>query len=173
MLSLNQINCKLIAYLNSHAQINDVDTSSDNYKFAAQRNLQFPVCNLQWMESNVSGKFWLHTFQFILLDKTNPNTAGIDVEIDSDMLLIADDFLAWLDLQDGFTYTRVSQIIQIADQYGDRLSGIKFRIVLSTVRRNNDCTTPRKNNDTASFQIDGSAYTYITVIPPAQMSLDG
>ena len=144
MLSLNQIQNKLIAYLNSHAQINTVDTSGDNYKFAANRSLVFPACNIQWRESNVSGKFWLHTFQLILLDKTNPNTNGIDDEIDSDMLLIADDFLAWLDIQDGFTYSRVSQIIQLTDEYGDRLSGIKFRIVLSTMRRQNDCVTPKK-----------------------------
>lgn len=69
----------------------------------------------------------------------------MDDDIESDMLLIADDFLSWLQNQDGFELVKSSQILKITDEYGDRISGIRFRITLSIVRRQDECSTPVVN----------------------------
>ncbi len=143
MLSLNQIKNRLISYFSSHAQVNSV-IYGDNFKFAAERNLKYPVANIEWLESNVSGKTMNHTFRLILADKTNPNIDAIQDEISSDMLLIADDFMSYLQDTEGWSFIRSSQIVKLTDEYLDRIDGIKFRISLSTIRRQNICVTPTK-----------------------------
>lgn len=71
MVTLNQLKRRLITYLNSHAQISQV-VWGDNFKFAAERNLSYPVANVEWLESNVSGRLINHTYRVILADRTNP-----------------------------------------------------------------------------------------------------
>ncbi len=56
----------------------------------------------------------------ILADRQNPNIDAIDngIDLDLDMLLIRNDFFAWLQDQEGFIFTKSSQIVKLSDEYG-------------------------------------------------------
>lgn len=143
MLSLNQLKTRIVGFLNSHAQINEVIWGTD-FDFSAERDVTYPVANVEYLDSNISGKQMNHNFKVTLGDLSDPNITGVDDEVVSDQLLVADDFMAWLQQQEGFEFVRNVRIQKLSNSYGDRVSGVEFKITLSVIRRQNECTIPTK-----------------------------
>lgn len=146
MLSLNQLKQILVNFLNSHAQINEV-VWGDDFEFSVDRDLNYPVASIEYLDTNINGKAMNHNFKVVLGDLSDPNVHGIDDEVVSDMLLVADDVMSWLQQQEGFQFIKSSNIQKFTDEFGDRVSGVVFRIVLSVIRRQNECAIPTKANE--------------------------
>lgn len=142
-LNLNDIKQQLIGYFSDHGQINDVKYE-DDFDFAAEPELTYPVAHVQHVSSSSSGKMTTHNFQVTLADLTDQNIQGIEDEIYSDLLEIADEFGAWLYQQNDWSYDRVMSIQKFVEGHKDRTAGITFVVRLSVVRRNNPCQTPAK-----------------------------
>ena len=141
MLTLNQLKYKLIGFFESHAQVKSVKYE-DDFDFNAERNLTYPVVNIEYIDSNIADKMTSHNFKVVLGDLADGNVEGLDDEIVSDMHLIAEDFFTWLQYQNGFSFTRTTNIQKFLDDTHDRVSGIVFRITLSVRRSQNECSTP-------------------------------
>jgi hypothetical protein len=141
MLTLNQIKNRLISFFEGHAQIHTVKYETD-FEFNAEGELIYPVANIEYLESNVQNKTVSHSFLVTLGDLTDANVKGLDDEIISDMLLVAEDFYTFLQYSEGFDFNKTVYIQKFLDDTHDRVSGITFTINLSVVRSQNDCATP-------------------------------
>ncbi|MBC7424973.1 MAG: hypothetical protein H7321_00445 [Bacteroidia bacterium] len=143
MKKLNQLKNILTTWFENHRQISSV-YYSDDFDFNAERNINYPVSNIEWMESNVNGKKTTHTYKIILADLLDDNIKGHEDEIFSDMMLIAEDLFAWAQDEEGFEFSKSINIQKFVDDAGDRTAGITFRIQISTVRSQNVCASPMK-----------------------------
>ncbi len=143
MLSLNQILNKLEGFFNDHAQVNEVVVASD-FDFNAERNLTYPVVNLEHVDSNISDKKMNHRFKVVVADILSTDTKNHDNEIVSDSLLIAEDFFSWLQEQEGFEFTKSTNIQRFVEDGGDRTAGVTFVVTLSTIRAQNTCQKPTR-----------------------------
>ncbi len=130
-----------MGFFESHAQIKTVKYEND-FDFNSERNLTYPVANIDYLESNLSDKMISHYFLIQLADQTDNNVIGIDDEIVSDLQLVAEDFFTWLQYQKGFTFSKSTNIQKLLDDTHDRVSGITFRITLSVRRSQNECSIP-------------------------------
>lgn len=144
MLTLNQIKKLMIDFFNAHKQIKDVKYC-DDFDFAADRTLNYPVNNIEYLNSNISNRTINHAFKIVLGDLMNDNIDGIEDEIYSDMLLVAEDFFAWIANQEGFSFNKTSSINKFVDDKGDRVAGIVFTITLAVIRTQNICIIPTDN----------------------------
>lgn len=143
MPSLNQIKKSLVQFFDGHAQINQV-AYCDEKDFAAMRDITYPAANIEYLDSNINGNLMTHRFVFNLEDLADENIPGIEDEIYSDMLEVAEDFYSWLWEQLDYQFTKQATIEKYVDKGGDRVAGISFRINLTTVRRQNPCVIPTK-----------------------------
>lgn len=143
MITLNQIKRRLLAWFESHAQINST-TSFDDFEFEAERNLAYPVANVEYLLSNIDDKFINYTFFVKVGDLAGDNVSHQD-EVVSDAILIADDFFSYLQDEEGWVFRRSSTLDTFKDDGGDRVTGIMFRVVLGVVRSHNTCQTPTKD----------------------------
>ena len=143
MLTLNQIKTKLIEYFNGHAQVNDVKYE-DDFEFKAESNLTYPVVNIEYLDSNISNKLMNYNFKVVIADVVSEDRPELQDEIYSDTLLIAEDFFTFLQYQEGWTFSKSSSLQKFWDENGDRVCGIVFRVVLSVVRPQAECTKPSK-----------------------------
>jgi len=150
MLTLNQIKYKLIAFFENHAQIKDVKYE-DDFDFSAERNLVYPICNIEYLSSTVSGKETSHSFKIVLGDLYDVNIKGQSDEIQSDMLLIAEDFFSWAQDFEGFNFQKSVTIQKFVDDKSDRTSGIVFRVSLTVIRTQNTCQIPSKDSSSNYF----------------------
>ena len=91
MKTLNQIKYLLINFFETHGQINSTHYE-DDFDFNAERKLKYPVSNIEYIESNVSGKQTTHSYKIVLADLVDQNIKGHEDEIQSDVLQIAEDF---------------------------------------------------------------------------------
>lgn len=146
MLTLNQIKKRIMGFLQSHAQVNEVFWG-DDFELSAERDLRYPVAAVEFVNAAMSGKKLLYSLKFFLGDISDPNVQDIDDEIASDMILVAEDLLSWLEEQQGFEVQQNVNIQKTIDEFGDRVSGIVFVITLAVVRSKNDCAIPIKSND--------------------------
>jgi disulfide oxidoreductase YuzD len=144
MLSLNQIKLKIVDYLKSHAQINEVIYGSD-FDYSAENELTYPIAGVEYIDANINDKMINYNFRVKLVDLHDPNIEGGDDEVVSDMLLVATDFMGWLQQQEGFDFVRNVNIQNVTDEYGDRTSGVRFRMTLSVVRPSTGCGAPTKH----------------------------
>ena len=141
MQTLNSLKQILIAFFEQHKQIKAVKYE-DDFNFNAERALEYPVCNIEYAESNLTNKKLAHTYKIILGDLVDVNIEGHEDEIYSDLMLIAEDFFAWLQYQEGFEFIKSSSIQKFSDDTSDRVSGFTFRITLSLIRTANICIIP-------------------------------
>lgn len=141
MLTLNQIKYKLIEFFNSHAQINQV-VYSDDFDFNAERNLNYSLVNIEYLDSNISNRLMNHRFKFVIADLLNTEIEGHSDEIVSDCLQIAEDFFAWLYDQPEWSFNKSSSIQKFADDTSDRTSGVVFIVTLGVIRKQNSCEAP-------------------------------
>ena len=141
MKTLNQIKHDLINFFEGHAIINQVVYSND-FEFNAERELNYPVANIEYLESNMNGKLTTHSYSIILADLYDNSLKGHSDEIHSDMLLIAEDFFSWAQEEDGFLFNKAANIQKFIDDADDRTAGIVLKFQLATMRSQNSCAIP-------------------------------
>jgi hypothetical protein len=141
MKTLNELKNILTTWFEKHRQIGSV-FYEDDFDFNAERNINYPVTNIEYMESNVSGKKTTHIYKFILADLLDENIKGHEDEIFSDLMLIAEDFFSFAQDEEGFEFSKSVNIQKFVDDTNDRTAGLTFRIQISVIRSQNNCTTP-------------------------------
>jgi len=124
-LTLNQITKILIAWFKNHADINST-FYEDDFSFNAERNIIYPVTNIEYVESNISGKQDTHSSKLTLADLVDENLTGHADEIYSDMILIAQDFIAWASNADEWEFPKTINIQKFIDDTDDRTAGVVF-----------------------------------------------
>ena len=142
-MSLNELRLQLINFFETHAQVNKV-LWMDEDDFIAQRENTYPIVNLEWLDTSLSGKFLEHRFRVLIGDLYNPNILGIEDEIYSDCVQIAGDFYSWAQENFDFIFSSTSNISKFTDDTGDRISGITFNVSLSVPNSWNECAIPKK-----------------------------
>jgi len=143
MLTLNAIKIKLKAWFAEHAQINDV-RYEDDFSFNAERNLSYPVTNIEFLDAAINNTYLNYNFKVSIGDMTDPNQPHQVDDVYSDSILVAEDFFAYLQREEGWVFNKSTSIQKFTDDTGDRVAGIVFRITLSVVRSQNTCATPTK-----------------------------
>lgn len=141
MITLNQLKYKLIDFFKNHKQVNEV-SYADNFSFAANRQLVYPVVNIEHLEANVQDKKINHSYNIIIGDLIEAANTQSEDEVISDAMQIAEDFFAWLWEQKEFVFIKSANIQKFSDDNGDRVSGITFRVALSIIRSQNICLNP-------------------------------
>lgn len=140
MLSLNQIKSKLITWFENHALINNV-FSENNFNFAAERNITYPVVNIEPLDPSVNDRTLNYVFKIILADLSNGDKL-IESQVQNDMLLIAEDFQTMLQQTEGFVLNKVTQYRLFTDDKGDRTTGVLMTVTLQVIRSQNICAIP-------------------------------
>lgn len=134
----------MVGFFLSHAQVNDVRYMND-FDFAAQHELNYPAVNINYQGSSVQERLHSYSFKVHIGDLFDPNVPGIEDQIISDSLLIADDFLSWMQEQMEFEFVQSLSILPFYRAGGDVVSGVWFNVTISTTRRMNTCATPTRN----------------------------
>lgn len=142
-LTLNQIKKILTAWFKSHADINST-FYEDDFSFNAERKIIYPVSNIEYLESNINGKKNVHSYKLTLADLLDENITGHADEIYSDMMLIAQDFIAWASNADEWEFPKSTSIKKFVDDADDRTAGIVFTFQIETIMALKDCATPSK-----------------------------
>jgi len=145
MLTLNGIKFKFINYFKNHKQVRQVEYF-DQYNFAALRNLQYPVVNIEFNQSTIQDKFMVHSFNIFIGDKIQPDNMNSEDEIMSDTMQIAEDFFTAFRYDYDMDMKPVSNIQAVSDNFGDRVSGIVFTVQVYVGRLYNSCVAPVTNN---------------------------
>lgn len=143
MKTLNELKTILKSYFNSHAIINSV-YYEDDFDFNAERSIDYPVANIEYLNSNISNKTMNHNFKIVLADITEPENNEMEDNIHSDTLQIAEDFFTYLQNAEGFSFDKSSSINKFTDDTADRAAGIVFTIQISVIRPQNRCNTPTR-----------------------------
>lgn len=141
MLTLNQIKQRLIAWFNSHAQINAVKYETD-FEFNAQRDLLYPAVNIEWQDASIQENATNHNFRILIGDLFDANHPEQAHDVHSDVMQIAEDFFSFLQNEEGWIFSKSTRINQFVDDMGDRVAGVVFVVTLSTVRPQNTCQKP-------------------------------
>lgn len=141
MLTLNKLKKILKDYFNNHAVINSV-FYEDDFDFNSERNILYPVSNIQYLNSNITNKTINHNYKIVLGDICRPDDSEMEDNIHSDSLQVAEDFFTYLQNYEGLIFNKSSTINKFVDDTGDRTSGIVFTITLSVIRTQNRCSTP-------------------------------
>src|SRR3990170_7796222 len=136
MLTLTQIKNRLKDYLNNHAQVNSV-VVADDFEFNAERNLNYPAVNIEYVNADMSDKLMIYSFRIVIGDLVSADEPELQLEVHSDCLLIAEDLFSFLQYQDDWLFRKTSSINKFVDDSGDRVSGVEFRINISVVRSQN------------------------------------
>lgn len=153
-MTLNTIIVRLKSYFEKHAMINTTSITLDDSYFNSITDIIYPVVNIQFINTDVTDTSFIHNFKIIIGDQTNPNITGIDFEIYSDSIQVAEDFFGYLNEAFDFEWIKVSSLQPFYDSNVDRISGVVFTVKLVVRRRvlsnievpNQDCVTPHKNN---------------------------
>ena len=142
MITLNQIKKRLVAFLERHKQISDV-IYSDEFDFAAERSLNYPVANIRYQSASVDNTLLNYRFRVIIVDRVSVDPESED-EVFSDAILIANDFINFLFESQEWSFQRRTTLERISDSNGDRTSGVMFDFNLSVARNDSTCNAPLK-----------------------------
>lgn len=143
-MTLNNFKNILLSWFNNHAMINSV-IYCDDWDFNAERNILYPVVNIEFLSSSITGKQQDYNFKIVIADITKPDDTTQEDNVHSDALQIAEDFFAYAANTEGFFFNQTSRLNKFTDDNGDRTSGIVFTITLSSIRPINLCNTPTKS----------------------------
>lgn len=141
MLTLNQVKKILKDYFEGHAQINDVIYGND-IEFNAERQINYPACNIEYLNSDVSGKLLNYNYNIVIADICEPDNDEMQDNIISDSLQIAEDFISYLEYTEGLIYNGSSSLEPFIDDTGDRTTGVSFTLSIGTIRNQNWCNKP-------------------------------
>jgi hypothetical protein len=144
MKTLNEIKILLKAWFNNHALINSV-YYCDDWDFNSERSINYPVVNLEYLNSNINNTTINHNYKVVIADVVEANNTEMEDNIHSDSLQVAEDFYTYLQNLEGITFNRVSTINKFTDDTGDRASGIIFTITIAVIRPQNRCSAPTSN----------------------------
>jgi hypothetical protein len=144
-MTLKEITANLVDFFTSHAQINQVSTY-DNKGFLGDRSKKYLIANIEYLESSISGKQRNDNFQITLADLLTP-TSSNSFEIYSATSEIAEDFFSFLQNHPDFTFNGNSSTQKFTEDDGDRIAGLTFTVTLQTIRRQNRCAIPRKDDE--------------------------
>lgn len=143
-MTLNDLKILIKDFFNGHAQINSV-YYCDDFDFNAERSIDYPVANIEYLNSNISNKTVNHNFKIVIADLTEPDNTDMEDTVHSDSLQIAEDFFTYLqNYEVGIFFNKTSTINKFTDDTGDRVSGIVFTVSLSLIRPMNRCNMPTK-----------------------------
>lgn len=145
MLTLNQLKYRFIHFFENHKQIKQV-CYLDQYNFSAMRNLQYPVVNIEFNQSSIQDKFFVHSFNVFIGDKIQPDNINTEDEIVSDAMQIAEDFFTAFRYDYDMDMKPASNIQAVSDNFGDRVSGIVFTVQVYLGRLYNSCAITVTNN---------------------------
>jgi hypothetical protein len=144
-LTLNQFKIILTDYFNNHQLIENV-YYMDNFDFQAITASDYPICNIEYLNSSISRNVMFHNYKFVIGDITSPDNIDMEDNIHSDSLGVAEDFYTFLqNTYTGIIFDKTSTIQKFTDDAGDRISGIVFTCKLGTIRKQNICDTPVRN----------------------------
>lgn len=142
MKTLNQVKKILKDYFEGHAQINTTIWGND-VEFNSERQINYPACNIEYLNSDVSGKLLNYNFNIVIADIAKLDDDGeMSDNIISDALQIAEDFLSYLEYTEGFIFNGSSSLEPFIDDTGDRTTGISFTVSIGTIRNSNWCNKP-------------------------------
>lgn len=145
MLTLNQLKIILIDYFNNHQMIENA-YYQDDFDFSAISSSDYPICNIEYLNSSIAKNVMYHNYKLIIGDITAPDNNDMEDNIHSDSLQVAEDFFTFLqNTYNGIIFDKSSTIQKFTDDRGDRISGIVFTIKLGTIRKQNICDTPVRN----------------------------
>jgi len=142
MLTLNQLKELLKGFFENHSMINSVYYLS-NFDFSAERNISYPVVNINYLSTNMAKKTFNHNYKITIADVCESDNYDMEDDIHSDSLQVAEDFFTYLQNYTGLTLKRASTITKFVDDKGDRTSGIVFTLTLEVIRPMNWCNTPQ------------------------------
>ena len=95
-------------------------------------------------DGDLDGGKITHSYKLLLADLIDLKIPSNENEVLSDMLLIADDFIAWAQEQEGFEFNKSVNIQKFSNDANDRTAGIVFRFSLATILSHNACAIPIK-----------------------------
>lgn len=144
MKTLNELKQILIDYFQNHAWINSV-YYMDDFDFNAERSIDYPVVNIEYVNSNINDKVFNHFFKVVIADIVEPDNTEQEDNVHSDALQVAEDFFTSLNEIEGVIFNKISSINKFTDDTGDRACGIVFTFTLGVIRPQNRCVIPTKN----------------------------
>lgn len=144
MITLNQIKHTISSFFTSHKQVRHFFYGDAN-KYSGIVNKDFISVNCEYISSTLSGKALNHSFRISIADRIDPNHQEQEDEVISDAILIANDFFAFIDLQEEILFTKSSSLQPFSDDNRDRTAGIVFTLILQVQRKANNCITPINN----------------------------
>lgn len=130
-------------FFENHGQINSI-YYCDDFDFNAERSIDYPVTNIEYLNSTITDKTTNHNYKVVIGDLTKPDDTEMEDNVHSDCLQVAEDFYTYLYNYEGLIFNKTSTINKFTDDTGDRASGIVFTITLSVIRPQNWCSTPTK-----------------------------
>lgn len=148
-MTLKQITKIIIDFFEAHLMVNSVTRHSVK-GFIGNRDKVYSVANIEFLDSSINGKIRTDSFQITLADLLTPSKDN-EFDIYSDTLEIAEDFFTHLQYNPEFTFNKSVNSQKFTEEDGDLIAGITFKISLQTVRAQNECNTPLKDDDGFSY----------------------
>ena len=131
-MTLNQVLDAINSYFNTHPLIKQVSLTIDDDDFNAVTAKEYPIVNIQYVDTDAVADRFQHNLKIIIADLTNPNVEGIDFEIYSDALQIAGDFFKFLEFNFTIDAVRTTNFQPFQDSTVDRISGVVFNLSVYT-----------------------------------------
>ncbi|WP_158798081.1 hypothetical protein [Pedobacter sp. L105] len=139
-MTVKEISAALVAWFNSHLQINSV-TQYDNKNFIGDRAKLYTVANVYYLDSSINGQVRTDSYQVTIADLLTPgNTNESDIYFTA--LDIAEDFYTYLQFNPSWTFNKSSNSQKFTEADGDRIAGLTFTVQLQSIRTQNRCAIP-------------------------------
>lgn len=143
-MTLNQLKQYLKGWFDSSPFINSVIVTTKD-DFNEIRNIDYPVCHIEYLNSNTNINYINYTFVITLADIQNDkhNHKNVD-EIHNDATLIAQDFIDYhSENYELFELDENVQITPFEETTADRTAGITMAVRISIFRDVNTCIIPK------------------------------
>ncbi|WP_449439644.1 hypothetical protein [Pedobacter steynii] len=140
MLRVKEVRKLFTDYFESHKQVNAVYTL-DVKGFIGKRDKEYLCANVNYIDSSISGNIHNYNFQITISDLLIP-TKENEIDIYDSTLLVAEDFLTFLQFNPAWTFPKNAVITNFTDSDGDRIAGVTFRVTVQVIRAQNPCSAP-------------------------------
>lgn len=142
-MTLNNLKKYLSNWFKSSPFITTVVVSTKD-DFNELNNIDYPVCHIEYLNSNTNVNYINYTFVITIADIQNDkhNLKNVD-EIHNDCNLIAQDFIDFhSENNDLFELDENVQITPFREERGDRTAGITMAVRIPIFRDVNICNIP-------------------------------
>ncbi|OYD44896.1 hypothetical protein CHU00_14880 [Sphingobacterium cellulitidis] len=146
-MNLNQLKKYLKGWFNKSPFLNTVVVSSKN-DFNNLRNVNYPVCHIEYVSSSTNPNFKNYVFNITIADIQNNKIKSKNVEdIHNNTSLIAQDFIDFHSENiELFELDENIQINPFEEENPDRTAGVTFAVRIPIFREKNICIIPRKGD---------------------------